>query len=134
MSSQALLQQTRDSHALSLPSGSRFQDLKKNAWMTQCNLPLSMHLKCLSLSVHRAFTVQQAALLRSHVLKAPSVRAQLSVMGLSALPVAEAGTALVWDSQSPLEAVKSASTAGREPSLRYENAPSIIYSAEVAQH
>lgn len=69
----------------------------------------------------RAITVQKALLLPSRVLKAPTVHARLSVVGLSAPPVAEASTARVWDCQSPLEAAESASTVVREPSLQYEN-------------
>ncbi len=68
-------------------------------------------------SSNRVFTAQKAHLLPNRVLKEPTVHVQLSVMGLSAPLVAEAGTALKGDSQSPLEAVKSASTVEREPSL-----------------
>ena len=59
-----------------------------------------------------------ALLLLMLVLKEPSVHVQLSVMGLSALPVAEASIAPVLDSQSLLDAAKSASTVEREPSLQ----------------
>ncbi|KAE8295325.1 hypothetical protein D5F01_LYC06251 [Larimichthys crocea] len=65
-----------------------------------------------------AFTVQKAVLLLNRVLKEPSVHAQLSVMGLSAPLVVEACIAPVWDSQSHLEAAKSASTVDKEPSLQ----------------
>lgn len=81
---------------------------------------------------HRAFTVQKAVLLLNRVLKEPSVHAQLSVMGLSAPLVVEACIAPVWDSQSHLEAAKSASTVDKEPSLQYENAILKIYQKEVA--
>lgn len=92
--------------------------------MRKSNLPLGDHVKSLSLCLslcNRASTVQKALLLLNRVLKELTVHVQPSVMGLSAPLVAEASTAAVWASQSPLEAAKSASTVEREPSLEYEN-------------
>lgn len=47
---------------------------------------------------NRASTVQKALLLLNRVLKEPTVHVQLSVMGLSVPLVAEASTAVAWDS------------------------------------
>lgn len=69
----------------------------------------------------RAFIVQKALLLRSHVPKGPTVPIQLSVMHLSAHLVEEGSTAAGWDFQLPLDPVQNASTADREPNLQYEN-------------
>ncbi|KAF3847745.1 hypothetical protein F7725_020773 [Dissostichus mawsoni] len=66
-------------------------------------------------SALRAFTVRRALLLPNLVLKEPTARVQLSVMGLSAPLVLEDSIAPVWDSQSPREAAKSASTVEKEP-------------------
>lgn len=85
-------------------------------------------------SIHRVFTVQRALLPQNLVLKEPTAHALLSLMGLSAPLVEEASIALVWRSQSPLEAAKSASTAEREPSLQYEIAILIIYCIELVSH
>ncbi|KAI9538601.1 hypothetical protein NQZ68_012253 [Dissostichus eleginoides] len=71
-------------------------------------------LTCLQ-SALRAFTVRRALLLPNLVLKEPTARVQLSVMGLSAPLVLEDSIAPVWDSQSPREAAKSASTVEKEP-------------------
>lgn len=69
----------------------------------------------------RVSTVQRALPLPNHALREPTAHAQLSVMGLSVPLVAEASTALVLDSQSPLEAAKSVTTAEQEPSPLYGN-------------
>lgn len=83
---------------------------------------------------NRAFTVQKALLLRNRVLKEPTVHAWLSVMSLGAPLVAEASIAAVWDSRSPLEAAKSASTVEREPSLEYENSILMFFLIQFASH
>lgn len=77
--------------------------------------------KHLFLLCTRAFSVQKVHLLQSRVLKGCTVLVLLSVMGLSAPRVAEAGIAVVWDCRSHPEAAKSDSTADREPSLQYAN-------------
>ena len=83
---------------------------------------------------YRAFTVQRAPLLQNLVLKGPTAHAPLSVMSLSAPLVMEASIALVWDSQSPLEFAKTASSVEGEPSPQYENAVLKIYSVKGVSH
>lgn len=79
-----------------------------------------IYVLCLS-RPNRAFTVQKAPLLQSHVLRELTVHVQLSVTSLSALLVAEASIAVAWVSQSPLEAARRAITVKKEPSREYDN-------------
>lgn len=115
--------------------------LRLCSWACRCickmvtSLFLSLHPAfSVSYFIHRAFIVQRALLLQNLALKERTAPALPSLMGLSAPLVVQASIALVWDSQSPLETAKRASTAEREPSLQYENAILIMYFIQLFSH